>query len=198
MTMPNTAGKSITIEFYNVWGGDPAHPVNKLIDTFNAKNTGVTVKGVMPNNDYLLVLQKAQAATAAGSGPAIIATPVAYALFADALLNIVNMDDIAGSEKDQVYATILPASLKVSPATGQDARYSYRLRHTRDVLQQRHLQEGGHGPEDVLHRLGNNGAPRADAQGGSREPGHELPQSERRMDGASTHPVRGWARQWRR
>jgi len=119
MTMPNIAGKSIAIEFYNVWGGDPAHPVNTLINTFNAKNTGVTVKGVTPNNDYLLVLQKAQAATAAGSGPAIIATPVAYALFADALLNIVNMDDIAGSEKDQVYATILPASLKVSQQLGK-------------------------------------------------------------------------------
>jgi len=111
-TAPAAAGKAIEIEFYHIWG-DAQHPANKLIDAFNARSTAVKVKGVVDSADYLVALQKAQAAYAAGKGPALVATPVAYALFADASLTITNLDDVAGSEKDQVYATLNPASLSI-------------------------------------------------------------------------------------
>lgn len=112
------ARRPIEIEFYHIWTA-ANHPAAQLIETFNKKNTGVTVKGVAESADYLVMLQKAQAAYAANRGPAMLAIPVAYALFADSLLNIPNLDEVAGSERDQFYATLNPAALDVVKQNGK-------------------------------------------------------------------------------
>ncbi|MCC6867898.1 MAG: extracellular solute-binding protein [Burkholderiales bacterium] len=108
---PAFAAKPVEIVFMHVWGTPPgqqaaatAHPVQLLIDAFNAKNTGVTVRGETPSGDYFATLQKAQAQLAAGRPPALVTTPWSQINFAIQGLGVVSLEKISGNQAQQVLA----------------------------------------------------------------------------------------------
>lgn len=102
-------GSNTQIEFAILQSfSDPSHPTMKLIDTFNAKNLGVTVTGTSYGASYEDVMQRAQANISANIGPAIIVTGWKYALFADAALNITDLREVGGDQTDAVIARFRP------------------------------------------------------------------------------------------
>jgi multiple sugar transport system substrate-binding protein len=110
------AQAAVEIEFMHIWGtppGQPAaetkHPAELLIDAFNAKNTGVTVKSRVESGDYLETLQKAQAEFASGKRAALIITPWTQVNFAIQGLNITPLEDVAagaGATLDTLLANL--------------------------------------------------------------------------------------------
>ena len=97
-------GEPIEITFAHIWGTPPGeeaaatkHPVEQLIEAFNARNTGVTVVGRTDSTDYFEVLQKAQAEMAAGNPPALVATPWSNIFFATEGLGVKNLEDVAAA-----------------------------------------------------------------------------------------------------
>lgn len=118
--------RSTEITFMHIWGTPPGekaaskkHPATLLIEAFNAKNTGVTVKGETPSGDYLETLQKAQAQIAAGKPPALMATPWAFINYALEGLNITPLDTIGGDELKGVLANYKE---EVLPLVQQDGK----------------------------------------------------------------------------
>ncbi|MEO8975999.1 MAG: extracellular solute-binding protein [Casimicrobiaceae bacterium] len=115
---PAFAAKPVEILFLHVWGTPPgqaaaatAHPAALLIEAFNAKNTGVIVRGETPSGDYFATLQKAQAQIAAGRPPALVTTPWANANYAVQGLGVASLEKIGGSELPQVLANYKDAVL---------------------------------------------------------------------------------------
>ncbi len=97
--------KPTEIVFSHIWGTPPGeqatekkHPVELLIDAFNAKGTGVKVISRTESVDYFEMMQKAQAQIAAGQPPALMATPWAFIHFATEGLAITPLETIAGDE----------------------------------------------------------------------------------------------------
>jgi multiple sugar transport system substrate-binding protein len=103
------AGKPVEIVFMHVWGTPPGekttsikHPATLLIEAFNAKNTGITVRGETPSTDYFATLTKAQAQMAAGRPPALVTTPWANIHYAVQGLQVVSLEKLGGNEVQQV------------------------------------------------------------------------------------------------
>lgn len=117
------------IIFSHIWGTPPGetaatkkHPVDLLIDAYNAKGTGVTVVSRTDSTDYLVNLQKAQAELAAGSPPAMVATPWSYINFAVQGLGVDNLEDVsaaAGGSIDDIVAYIKPEVLPLVQVDGK-------------------------------------------------------------------------------
>lgn len=108
---------NVEIDFMHIWGTPPGeqaaaqkHPAELLIDAFNAKNTGVTVKSRVDSTDYFETLQKAQAEMAAGNPPALVATPWSNIYYASEGLGITNLEDVAAAAGADV--TTLLGNLK--------------------------------------------------------------------------------------
>lgn len=107
------------ITFAHIWAsppnaaGDQKHPASQLVDAFNATNSGVKVTEEIDAN-YYEVLQKVQAAMAAGKQPALAVTPWANLLFADSALGITSMEAyIPKAELDKLLANYKPAPLEL-------------------------------------------------------------------------------------
>ncbi len=105
------ANKPVEILVMHVWGTPPGqaaastlHPIAQLIEAFNAKNTGITVRGETPSTDYFATLTKAQAQIAAGRAPALVTTPWSNINFAVQGLRVVPLEQIGGSEAKAVLA----------------------------------------------------------------------------------------------
>jgi multiple sugar transport system substrate-binding protein len=103
----------VEVVFSNIWGTPPggdapekAHPVDQLIDAFNAQSTDVKVVGRADSGSYYENLQKLQAELAAGSPPALCATPWNSINWADEGLGIVNLEDVAGDEVAEVFSAL--------------------------------------------------------------------------------------------
>ena len=114
----SAADKPVEIVFMHVWGTPPGekaaaiqHPVMLLIDAFNAKNTGVTVRGDTPSGDYFTTLSKAQAQIAAGKPPALVSTPWSNINYAVQGLQVLSLEKLAGNELPQVLANYKPEVL---------------------------------------------------------------------------------------
>lgn len=115
--------------FSHIWGTPPGeeaaankHPVELLIDAYNAKGTGVTVVSRTDSTDYLVNLQKAQAELAAGNPPAMVATPWSYINFAVQGLGVDNLEDVsaaAGGSIDDIVANIKPEVLPLVQVDGK-------------------------------------------------------------------------------
>ena len=82
-----------------------------LIEAFNAKNTGVTVRGETPSGDYFATLSKAQAQIAAGKPPALVSTPWSNINFAVQGLQVLPLEKLGGNELQQVLANYKPEVL---------------------------------------------------------------------------------------
>ena len=105
------ADKPVEIVFMHIWGTPPGekaadikHPSTLLIEAFNARNTGVTVRGETPSGDYYATLSKAQAQMAAGKPPALVSTPWSNINFAVQGLQVVPLEKLGGNELQQVLA----------------------------------------------------------------------------------------------
>jgi multiple sugar transport system substrate-binding protein len=112
------ADKPVEIVFMHVWGTPPGekaaaikHPATLLIEAFNAKNTGVTVRGETPSGDYFQTLTKAQAQIAAGKPPALVTTPWANINYAVQGLHVLSLEKLGGGEAKQVLANYKPEVL---------------------------------------------------------------------------------------
>lgn len=102
----------VEIVFANIWGAPPGgdtrdepHPVDQLIEAFNALETGVHVTG-RAESGYYEGLQKLQAELAAGNPPALVITPWNQLHYADQGLGIINLEDVAGDEVAEVFANV--------------------------------------------------------------------------------------------
>jgi multiple sugar transport system substrate-binding protein len=106
-------GSATEITFSHIWGTPPGeqaaetkHPMEQVIDAFNAKNTGVKVLGQTPSGDYYEVLQKAQAELAAGKPPALVITPWSNIYFATEGLSVDNLEDVAAAAGESTDAVL--------------------------------------------------------------------------------------------
>jgi multiple sugar transport system substrate-binding protein len=117
------------IIFSHIWGTPPGeeaaakkHPVELLIDAYNAKGTGVTVVSRTDSTDYFVNLQKAQAELAAGNPPAMVATPWSYINFAVQGLGVDDLEDVsaaAGGTIDDIVANLKPEVLPLVQVDGK-------------------------------------------------------------------------------
>lgn len=105
--------KPLEIVVSHIWGTPPGeqaaatkHPMELVIDAFNAKNTGVKVIGQTPSGDYYETLQKAQAELAAGKPPAIVTTPWANIYYATEGLGVDSLDDVAAAAGESTDAVL--------------------------------------------------------------------------------------------
>jgi multiple sugar transport system substrate-binding protein len=105
------ADKPVEIVFMHIWGTPPGekaaaikHPATLLIEAFNARNTGVSVRGETPSGDYFATLTKAQAQMAAGKPPALVTTPWSNINFAVQGLQVLSLEKLGGSELKAVLA----------------------------------------------------------------------------------------------
>lgn len=101
------------VVFSNIWGTPPGgdepeseHPVEQVIDAFNAQSTGVQVIGRSDSGSYYEGLQKLQAELAAGNPPALCITPWNSINWADEGLGIINLEDVAGDEVADVFSIL--------------------------------------------------------------------------------------------
>lgn len=117
-TAPAMAGRAVEIEVSHIFAGE-THPMQLLINAFNAKNTGVTAKSRIDGTDYTVALQKAQASLAAGRPPAVVTTGWKYAPFAESALGIVSLDEVGGSEAKEIYARYPDNVLKIVNLKGK-------------------------------------------------------------------------------
>lgn len=106
---PAFAADPVELVFMHVWGTPPGqqaratvHPVQMLIDAFNAKQKGIVVRGDTPSTDYFATLSKAQAMIAAGRAPAMVTTPWSNINYAVQGLKVVSLQTLGGSEVNQV------------------------------------------------------------------------------------------------
>ena len=95
----------VEVVFSHIWGTPPGeaaaankHPVEQVIEAFNAQSQTTRVVSRTDSTSYYEVLQKAQAELAAGDPPALVITPWANIHFANEGLGITNLEDIAGDE----------------------------------------------------------------------------------------------------
>jgi len=123
---PALAASPVEILFMHVWGTPPGqtatstlHPAAQLIEAFNARNTGVIVRGETPSTDYFATLQKAQAQIAAGRAPALVTTPWSNINFAVQGLEVVSLEKIGGSEVRPVLANYKEEVLPLVTVKGQ-------------------------------------------------------------------------------
>ena len=111
------------IDFLNIWTtptgqAAPAtkHPVDQLIDAFNAKKTGITVTSRAAAN-YAEELTTVQTELAASKPPALAATPWASINFAYDGLGISSVEDIAkaaGGAVDDLLGNIKPDAIALA------------------------------------------------------------------------------------
>jgi multiple sugar transport system substrate-binding protein len=120
------ADAPVEIVFMHVWGTPPGekaaaikHPATQLIEAFNAKNTGVTVRGETPSGDYFQTLTKAQAQIAAGKPPALVTTPWSNINYAVQGLQVLSLEKLGGSEAKGVLANYKPEVLPLVTMNGQ-------------------------------------------------------------------------------
>lgn len=119
---------STEIVFSHIWGTPPGqeaaatkHPVEQLIEAYNAKNTGVTVKSRTDATNYFDVLQKVQAELAAGDAPAMAATPWSNINYAVQGLNVDNLEDVAsaaGGSVSDLLANLKPEVISLVTVDG--------------------------------------------------------------------------------
>lgn len=133
MVAPLPAGKTIDITFSHVWATAPGttpdkrHPVELVIEAFNAKNTGVKVTSRVDSTDYYEVLQKAQAELAAGKPPALVATPWSNIIFADCALGITSLETLGGSEVGSVLANLKTPAINLARLNGSTKGLPFAL-----------------------------------------------------------------------
>jgi multiple sugar transport system substrate-binding protein len=114
----------VEITFAHIWGvkpGDAApetkHPVDQLIDAFNALGTGVTVISRTDSGNYQETLSKVQAELAAGDPPALVTTPWSNIEMAIEGLGVNNLNEMVGTEVDAVLGSLRQ---EVIPLVQQD------------------------------------------------------------------------------
>jgi len=103
----------VEIVFSHIWGTPPGeqaaenkHPVEQVIDAFNAQSTNVKVVSRTDSGNYFEVLQKAQAELAAGKPPALVITPWSSINYANEGLGITSLEEVAGDEVAEVFANL--------------------------------------------------------------------------------------------
>lgn len=121
-----SADKPVEIIVSHIWATPPGtkageeSAMQKVIDAFNATNTGVKATSRVDAGDYATVLQKAQAEIAAGKPPAIVSTPWSNLYFATQGLGLVSLEKIAGNELDQVLKeSIKPTVINLVQVNGE-------------------------------------------------------------------------------
>lgn len=127
-------GRTVEIAFSHIWATPPGataaqlHPVEQVVNAYNAKNTGVKVASRVDSTVYIESLQKAQADMAAGRPPALVMTPWAFINFAEAALNATNLEDIAPpGELDTLLANMTPAAVNLVTLSGKRKGFPYAL-----------------------------------------------------------------------
>ena len=103
----------IEVVFSNIWGTPPGgdapekkHPVEQVIDAFNAQSSDIKVISRV-DGGYYEGLQKLQAELAAGKPPALCITPWNSINWADEGLGINNLEDVVGEDAvKEVFANI--------------------------------------------------------------------------------------------
>jgi multiple sugar transport system substrate-binding protein len=93
-------GADVKIDFVHLWSGAD-HPVQKVIEGFNAKHTGVTVVSRQDGTTYETITQKAMASIAAGRGPAVMTTGWKLGDFARKTLGAQDFRQIFGPERTE-------------------------------------------------------------------------------------------------
>lgn len=147
----------IEIVFSHVWGTPPGgeapaekHPVDQLIDAFNAQSTDVKVISRTDSGVYYEVLQKAQAELAAGNPPAMVSTPWANIHYADEGLGIINLEDIAGDELDEVFGNLKENVIPLVQVDGKTKGVPFSFSCPVVYYNADILEEAGVAPEDLF------------------------------------------------
>ena len=91
-------GADVRIDFVHLWSGAD-HPVQKVINAFNAKGTGITVVSRQDGTTYETITQKAMSSIAAGRGPAVMTTGWKLGDFARKTLGAQDFRQIFGVER---------------------------------------------------------------------------------------------------
>lgn len=91
-------GADAKIDFVHLWSGAD-HPVQKVIQAFNEKNTGVTVLSRQDGTTYETITQKAMSSIAAGRGPALMTTGWKLGDFARKTLGAQDFRQIYGADR---------------------------------------------------------------------------------------------------
>jgi len=101
-------GADVRIDFVHLWSGAD-HPVQKVINAFNAKGTGITVVSRQDGTTYETITQKAMSSIAAGRGPAVMTTGWKLGDFARKTLGAQDFRQIFGVERtDALLARFRP------------------------------------------------------------------------------------------
>ena len=101
-------GADAKIDFVHLWSGAD-HPVQKVIEAFNAKGTGVTVVSRQDGTTYETITQKAMSSIAAGRGPALMTTGWKLGDFARKTLGAQDFRQIYGTDRtDALLARFRP------------------------------------------------------------------------------------------
>jgi multiple sugar transport system substrate-binding protein len=129
---PASGGAPATdVTFSHIWATAPGaaakHPAEQLVDAFNAKGGPVKVTNRVDSGDYNEVLQKAQAELAAGKPPAMVATPWAFIVAADASLGITSLEDIGAPDLQQVLGNLKPETLNLVRLNGKTKGIAFAL-----------------------------------------------------------------------
>jgi multiple sugar transport system substrate-binding protein len=121
----------VEISFYHIWGTPPGgeakatkHPVDQVIDAFNAQSTTTKVSSLTPGN-YFETLQKGQADMAAGNAPALMITPWSNINYANEGLSINSIEDVAGDEYDTIFANLKPEVVDLVKVDGKTLGVPY-------------------------------------------------------------------------
>jgi multiple sugar transport system substrate-binding protein len=93
-------GADVKIDFVHLWSGAD-HPVQKVIEGFNAKGTGVTVVSRQDGTTYEAITQKAMASIAVGRGPALMTTGWKLGDFARKTLGAQDFREIFGTARTE-------------------------------------------------------------------------------------------------
>ncbi|MEJ7901553.1 MAG: extracellular solute-binding protein [Thermomicrobiales bacterium] len=114
----------VEIIFSHIWGvqpGDEApetkHPVDQVIDAFNALGSSVRVVSRTDSGNYQETLAKVQAELAAGDAPALVTTPWSNIEMAIEGLGVNNLNEMVGDQVNEVLASLRP---EVIPLVQQD------------------------------------------------------------------------------
>ena len=197
-SLPAFAANPVEILVLHVWGTPPGqaaastmHPIAQLIEAFNARNTGIVVRGETPSTDYFATLQKAQAQIAAGRAPALVTTPWSNINFAVQGLQVAPLEKIGGNEVRASPRQLQGRSAAARHDEQADGRPAAGLLVPRDVLQQRHHEAGGGRSGRAVQGLGLVQAARPEGQGRHRQ-SDPRPRQQRRLGSPEHHPV-----QWR-
>jgi multiple sugar transport system substrate-binding protein len=105
-----TAGRSqnASIDILHAYSGAD-HPMNKVIEAFNARATGVTAVGRQEGTTYEAITQKMMTAIGAGRPAAIMTTGWKLASFAKRTLGARDLAQTYGAAAETLFANFAPA-----------------------------------------------------------------------------------------